>query len=312
MRIFLAGASGVIGKPLIPALLEAGHEVTGMTRSERSAETIRAMGAEAAIADVFEPGQVRAAMTAAPPEVVVSHLTKLPPDLNPRNMKSAYAENDRVRGEGTANVLAAAKVAGARRIIVQNSCFLYAPEGDRVKSEDAPLYREGPAFIGRSVRLHEEMERSITEDDGIDGLVLRFGFWYGPGTSFASDGYSADEFRKRRFPIVGDGGGMFSFCHIDDVVAATIAALSAGGPGVYNVCDDEPAPLRDWAPEYADALGARPPRRVPKWLARLFAGRAGATMMTELRGASNEKAKRELGWTPRYPSWRQGFRDALG
>ncbi|MGZ5313206.1 MAG: NAD-dependent epimerase/dehydratase family protein [Solirubrobacterales bacterium] len=312
MRVALAGASGVIGGPLISALNEAGHEVTGITRSGQGAERIRAAGGEPAVADVLDREQVTSAITAARPEVVVSHLTKLPPDLNPRNMKQAYAANDQIRGEGTANMLAGAKSAGARRILVQNICFMYAAEGDSVKSEDAPLYSKGPEHILATVRLHQEMERSVTERGDIEGLVLRFGFWYGPGTSFASDGYSAGEVKKRRFPIVGDGAGIFSFCHIDDVVGATMAGLTAGDSGIHNVCDDEPAPVRDWLPEYARALGAPPPRRVPKWLARFFVGGYGATMMTKLRGASNEKAKRELGWTPRYPSWRQGFREGLG
>jgi nucleoside-diphosphate-sugar epimerase len=312
MRVFLAGASGVIGGPLIPALRSAGHEVTAITRSEQSAEAIRAAGAEAAIGDVLDAEAVREAVAAARPEVVVSHLTKLPPDLNPRNMKKAYPQNDIVRGQGNANLLAAARAAGSRRIVVQNVCFLYAPEGEAVKSEDAPLISDGPDYVENSIAVHTEMERSITGARDIEGLVLRFGYWYGPGTSFAPGGWGAEEVRKRRFPIVGDGGGLFSFCHIDDVVGATIASLSEGGSGIYNVCDDDPAPVREWLPELAKALGAPPPRHVPLWLARLFSGGFGAMMMTKLRGASNAKAKRELRWTPRWPSWRQGFREALG
>jgi nucleoside-diphosphate-sugar epimerase len=312
VRVFLAGASGVIGKPLIPALTGAGHEVTAITRSERNAEAIRAAGAEAVIADVLDPEQTKAAVVAARPEVVVSHLTKLPADLNPRNMKTAYPENDLVRGQGNANLLAGARAAGARRIVVQNVCFLYAPQGEAVKTEDAPLISGGPDYVENSIAVHNEMERSVTQAGDVEGLVLRFGYWYGPGTSFAPDGWGAGEIRKRRFPIVGDGGGLFSFCHIDDVVGATIASLDSGSSGVYNVCDDDPAPVREWLPELADALGAPPPRKVPLWLARLFSGGFGATMMTRLRGASNAKAKRDLGWTPRWPSWRQGFREALG
>jgi len=312
LKVFLAGASGVIGKPLIPALTDAGHEVTAITRSEQSAEAIRAAGAEAVLGDVLDPGKVRDAVTAARPEVVVSHLTKLPPNLNPRNMKDAYPGNNLVRSQGNANLLAAAREAGAKRIVVQNVCFFYAPEGGPIKSEDAPLISEGPDYVLESIAVHTEMERSITEAADVEGLVLRFGYWYGPGTSFAADGWGGGEVRKRRFPIVGDGGGLFSFCHIDDVVGATLASLSEGGPGVYNVCDDDPAPVREWLPAFAAAIGAKPPRRVPLWLARMFSGGYGATMMTRLRGASNAKAKRELGWTPRYPSWRQGFREALG
>ncbi len=311
MRIFLAGASGNVGRPLVPALIEAGHEVTGLTRSAESAERIRAAGAEAVLGDVLDPA-VAEVVAAAKPEVVVSHLTDLPQDLNPRNMKKAYEANDRVRIEGTANMLAGAIAAGARRILVQNVCFFYDTVGDPVKNEEAPWMTDAPGIIGETIRHHGEMERSVTGSTETEGLVLRFGYWYGPGTSFASDGYSAGEVRKRRFPIIGSGNGVFSFIHMDDVVGATIAALSAGGPGVYNVTDDEPAPVHEWLPVYAEALGAKPPRRVPKFLARMVAGSFAATIMTELRGASNEKAKRELGWTPRWPSWRQGFTEALG
>jgi nucleoside-diphosphate-sugar epimerase len=312
MRVFLAGGSGVIGRPLVPELLAAGHEVTAMTRSEQSAERIRGGGAEAVVVDVFDREGVERAMLAAKPEVAISHLTKLPANLNPRNMKNAYAENNKVRGEGTANMLAGARAAGARRILVQNVCFLYEPEGDPVKDETAPLYKTAPDFVLGTIAVHEEMEASVTGADDIEGLVLRFGYWYGPGTTFAPGGYTAELVRKRWFPVVGDGAGRFSFCHVEDAAGATIAAMGSGAPGVYNVCDDEPAALRDWLPVYAEALGAKPPRHVPLLPARVAAGSFGATMMTKLRGASNAKAKRELGWQPRYPSWRQGFAEALG
>jgi nucleoside-diphosphate-sugar epimerase len=224
-------------------------------------------------------------------------------------MKSAYAANDVVRSEGSRNLLAAAAAAGARRYLAQNVCFLYAPEGERIKRETDRLFTDAPEPFGRTIRLSAEMDENITGSDKIEGLVLRFGFWYGPGTSFAPDGYTASEVKKRRFPIVGDGGGVYSFIHIDDVVEATLAAMERGAAGVYNVCDDEPAPMSEWIPAYAKALGAKPPRRVPRFLARLITGSYIALMATELRGASNAKAKRELGWAPRYPSWREGFTD---
>jgi nucleoside-diphosphate-sugar epimerase len=227
-------------------------------------------------------------------------------------MKRAYADNNRVRGEGNANLLAAALAAGARRILVQNVCFLYEPEGGMVKDEEAPLFRTGPDFVQDAVAVHERMEEAVTATPGIEGLVLRFGQWYGPATTFAPGGYTAELVRKRRFPVVGDGGGCFSFCHVEDAAGATIAAISAGSPGVYNVCDDEPAPQAEWLPAYAEAIGAKPPRSVPVWLVKLVAGKQAATLATRLEGASNEKAKRELGWQPKYPSWRQGFREALG
>jgi nucleoside-diphosphate-sugar epimerase len=312
MRVFLAGASGVVGRPLVPALLEAGHDVTAMTRSQESADRLRGAGAEGVVVDVFDREGVERAVVAARPEVVVSHLTKLPENLNPRNMKRAYEKNNRVRGEGNANLLTAARAAGVRRMLVQNVCFLYEPEGDMVKDETAPLYRSAPDFVLRTIAVHERMEESVVEADDIEGLVLRFGYWYGPATTFAPGGYTAELVRKRWFPIVGDGAGVFSFCHVHDAVGASIAAMGVGAPGVYNVCDDEPAPLREWLPEYAKALGAKPPRHVPLLPARVAAGSFGATMMTKLRGASNAKAKRELAWQPKYASWRQGFAEALG
>lgn len=312
MRIFFAGASGVIGQRLLPRLVGDGHEVTALTRTPEKAEPLRAAGAEAVVCDVLDAERLREAVVAARPEVVLQHLTDLPPDLNPRNLKRAYEANDRVRGEGGANLLAAALAAGARRYVAQNVCFLYAPEGGPVKDEEARLFTDAPPPFDRTIRATREMERRIVEAEGIEGLVLRFGFWYGPGTSFAPDGYIAREVMRRRFPVVGRGRGVYSFVHIDDVAEATIAAMQRGEPGVYNVTDDDPAPMAEWLPVYAEALGAKPPRRVPNWLASLFAGRYTTYMATELRGASNEKAKRELDWRPRRPSWRQGFREALG
>ena len=311
MRLFLAGATGVVGRPLVPRLVADGHEVTAMTRTPSNAEGLRERGAEPVICDALDAEGLRRAMVEARPEVVVQHLTDLPPDLNPRNLKRAYESNDRLRAEGTANMAAAASAAGARRMVAQTVGFLYAPTGSGVKREEDPLYLDAPRPFDRSMSASLALERAVTETDGLEGVVLRFGFWYGPGTSFASDGYTANEVRKRRYPIVGDGGGVFSFVHIDDVVEATVVALDAP-PGIYNVADDDPAPVREWLPAYAEALGAAPPRRFPRWIAALFAGRFAAHMMTGLRGASNEKARRELGWTPRHPSWRRGFREALG
>jgi 2-alkyl-3-oxoalkanoate reductase len=312
MRILLAGASGVVGRLLTPRLVRDGHEVVGMTRTPAKAEAIREWGAEPAVCDVLDRERTHEVVTKARPEVVIQHLTDLPLDLNPRNLKKAYEANDRLRLDGVPNLVAAAEATGARRYIAQNVCFTYAPVGDRIKDEDAPLMTNAPPPFDRSARAYVSMEERILGAKGMDGLVLRFGFWYGPGTTYAHDGYTAGEVRKRRFPIVGKGTGVFPFIHIDDVVEATILAMERGAPGAYNVTDDDPAEMREWLPAYAEALGAKPPRRVPKWLARLAAGRFTTLMATELRGASNAKAKRELGFEPRWPSWRQGFREALG
>jgi nucleoside-diphosphate-sugar epimerase len=311
MKIFLAGASGVVGRRLVPRLARDGHEVAGVTRRPARAEAIRAAGAQPVVCDVLDRDQVRRAVAALEPDIVVQHLTDLPTRLPPRKLAKAYEGNDRLREQGTANLVAAAEAAGAHRYVAQNVCFFYGLEGDRIKDESAPLLRDPPPPFDRSARVYREMEETILRA-GFDGLLLRFGYWYGPGTAFSRDGFYAHEVRKRRFPIVGDGGGIFPFVHIDDVVEATVAAIEHGAPGIYNVADDDPAPTREWLPVFADAVGAEPPRRVPTWVARMFVGKLQARMATEMRGADNSKAKRELGWAPRFPSWRDGFRRALG
>jgi nucleoside-diphosphate-sugar epimerase len=293
-------------------LLDAGHEVTAMTRREERAAELREAGTTPAVCDVFDANAVRAAVQAARPEVVVHELTDLPPNLDPRKMEEQAAGNDRIRVEGTRNLVGAAVAAGARRVVAQSIAFAYAPTGEGPKREDDPLFDEAPWPWSRSIDALHQLEDTVTRTEGIEGIVLRYGFFYGPGSSYASDGYFAREVRRRRFPIVGKGTGVFSYIHVDDAAAATVAAIERGSPGVYNVVDDDPAPMRDWVRAYAEAVGAKPPRRVPKWLARLLAGRYTAEMATTLRGASNEKAKAELGWAPRYPSWRQGLRESLG
>ncbi|HYP55015.1 MAG TPA: NAD(P)-dependent oxidoreductase [Solirubrobacterales bacterium] len=310
MRVFVAGASGALGRPLIPRLVAAGHEVTGMTRRHERAEEIRAAGASPAVCDVFDGEALRAAVAAARPEVVVHALTALPAKMDWK--KDPIGPTNRVRTEGTRNLIAAARAAGARRIVAESVAFFYAPVGDWVKDEEAPLFESAPPPFAEAVGALLDLERQVVGAEGIEGIVLRYGWFYGPGTHYASEGWQGEEVRRRRLPIVGEGSGTFSFVHVDDAASATVAALSKGTAGVYNVVDDEPAPMRDWVPLYAKALGAKPPRRVPIWLARLVAGRAVAANATELRGASNAKAKRELGWAPRYASWRQGFREALG
>jgi nucleoside-diphosphate-sugar epimerase len=312
MKVFLAGATGVIGRRLLPMLREAGHEVTGMTRSNAKVEWLRTTGADAVVCDVFDAAAVREAVVAAQPEAVIHELTDLPPNIDPRKLEEQAAGNDRIRTEGTRNLVAAAQAAGARRFVAQSIAFAYAPTGDELKEEDDPLFDDAPWPWSRSVDALHELERTVTQTEGIDGIVLRYGFFYGPGSSYAPEGYAADQVRKRRLPIVGSGAGVFSFIHVDDAAAATVVALERGRPGIYNVVDDDPAPAKQWVPFYADVLGARKPFRIPKLIARVVAGSYATHLMTELRGASNERAKRELGWTPRYPSWQQGFREALG
>ena len=307
MRVFVAGATGAIGQPLVRMLLEAGHEVTGMTRSEERARGLREAGAAAAVADALDAEAVRSAMAAAAPEAVVHQLTDLPQEWR---SKIDYGQTSRLRTDGTRNLLDGALEAGARRFVAQSIAFIYSPKAPPAADEDAPTLA-GTGGFGEAVDSVLELEHQVTTTEELDGLALRYGFFYGPGTWYARGTKLAREVERRRFPIVGDGGGIFSFVHVDDAASATVAALMEGAPGVYNVADDDPAPMREWLPSFADALGARPPRRVPLWLARLAAGEQAA-WATSMRGASNEKAKRELGWKPRYGTWRVGFREGLG
>ena len=310
MKVFVAGASGVIGRPTVRQLVAAGHEVVGMTRRQERAEEIRQAGAKAVVCDVFDDEALRQAVVAAEPEVVLHALTALPARFDP---KSDYlAATNRVRSEGTRNLVAAAEAAGARRIVAESVAFFYEPEGSWVKDEGAPLFRDPPGRFAAACEALQTLEREVLESGRLEGLVLRFGWFYGPGTYYDCGGTIAEETLKRRNPIVGKGDGNFSHVHVEDAAAAYVAAVERGSPGIYNVVDDEPAPQREWLPVYARALGAKPPRRVPAWLARLFAGKDLVSAAVEMRGASNAKAKRELGWTPGHPSWRQGFAEALG
>jgi 2-alkyl-3-oxoalkanoate reductase len=311
VKVFVAGASGVIGRRLVPMLVERGHEVVAMTRSPEKAEQIRAMGATPAIRDVFDAEGLRAEMVSAAPEVVVHELTDLPEDVDPRKAAEQLAGNDRIREEGTRNLVGAALAAGARRMVAQSISFVYRMDGS-LKTEDDPLFDDAPFPWSRTVGAVHALEDAVTRTEGLEGIVLRYGFFYGPGSTYAPGGYIAREVQRRRFPIVGRGSGVFSFVHVDDAAAATAAAVERGEPGIYNVVDDEPAPLREWLPAYAEALGAKKPRRVPKFIARLMAGAYTAQLATELRGASNARGKAAFGWEPRYPSWRQGFRESLG
>ena len=310
MKVLVAGASGAIGRPLVPLLVEAGHEVTGTTRRPERAEEIRAAGARAALCDVLDAAALAAAVEEAAPEVVVNQLTSLPEDYNPRSID--YGPTNRVRGEGGSNLMRAALAVGARRYVTQSIAFLYAPEGGPVKDEDARPFEEAPPPFDSGVTAMLAHEREVLETDGIEGVVLRYGQFYGPGTYYAPGGSIARRVSRGMLPIVGPGTGIASFVHVEDAAAATVAALDRGSPGIYNVADDEPAPMREWLPVYAEAIGARRPRRVPVWLARLVAGRLAVEFGVNLRGAANARARRELGWEPRHPSWRRGFLEALG
>jgi nucleoside-diphosphate-sugar epimerase len=305
MRIFLAGASGALGKQLVPMLVANGHEVTATTRSAAKADALRAAGAEPVVLDALDRDAVVAAVTAAHPDVIVHQLTALNDLSNLRNFDRAFAGTNRLRTEGTDHLLAAARAAGTPRFVAQSyTSWPYARTGGPVKTEDDPLDTDPPSDQRESLAAIRTLEARVTE---VGGIVLRYGGFYGPGTSVAPGGEQVEMIRKRRFPVIGDGGGIWSLVHIADAATATVAAIERGAPGIYNIVDDEPAPVREWLPALAAAMGAPRPRRIPRWLGRLAAGDALTTMATVSRGASNAKAKRELGWTPAHPSWRQGF-----
>jgi nucleoside-diphosphate-sugar epimerase len=314
MKVFVAGATGALGRALVPRLVGAGHEVTGMTRSPAKRDVVRALGAQPAVADALDPEAVAQAVAQAEPEVIVHELTALSGPLNMRHFDRSFATTNRLRTEGTDHLLAAGRAVGAHRFVAQSFAgWTFARIGGPVKSEDDPLDPEVPEKLRPGLDAIRHVEDAVTAIDWGDGIVLRYGGFYGPGTGLSADPAAemAEPVRRRRFPVIGDGGGVWSFVHIDDAATATVAAIEHGAPGIYNIVDDEPAPVRDWLPGLARALGAKPPRRVPRWLGRLVAGEPGAVMMTEVRGASNAKAKRELGWQPQYRSWRVGFAEGL-
>jgi nucleoside-diphosphate-sugar epimerase len=319
MKVFVAGATGAIGRELVPQLVARGHDVVGMTRSASKQDVVRSLGARPVVADALDAEAVAQAVASAEPEVIVHQLTALSGKMSIRDARHPERApmakmTNRLRTEGTDHLLAAGRAVGARRFVAQSfGAFRYARTGGPVQTEDDPLDPSPPAPLRPVVEGLLYLENAVTTIDWGEGLALRYGGFYGPGTSIslAPDAVMAAPIRKRRFPIIGDGGGVMSYIHVEDAAAATAIAVERGQPGVYYVVDDEPAPVREWLPVLASALGAKPPRRVPRWLGRLLAGEAATIMMTEARGASNEKAKREFGWRPRYPSWRQGFAQGL-
>jgi nucleoside-diphosphate-sugar epimerase len=305
MRVFVAGASGAIGAPLVRQLVAHGHEVTGTFRSPRNAERVRALGAEAVMLDLLDPPAVRQAVLAAKPEAIIHQATALANARFTRNLDRSFAQTNRLRTEGTDTLLAAAREAGVHRFIGQSfASYRYAREGGPVKTEDDPLDPAPPASARQTNAAMAHLDQAVTDAGGI---ALRYGGFYGA----PNDGL-VGPVRKRQYPVIGDGAGISSFIHVDDAAAATVLALGHDGPAIYNIVDDDPAPMSDWLPALASSLGAKPPRHVPEWIARLIAGGGMVTVAAESRGASNAKAKRELGWTLRYPSWRQGFAATYG
>jgi nucleoside-diphosphate-sugar epimerase len=313
MKVFVAGASGALGRRLVPILVANGHEVVGMTRSPEATALVRVLGAEPVVADGLDRVAVTRAVVGAEPEVVIHQMTALTGVTSFRKFDDEFALTNRLRTEGLDHLLGAARTAGARRFIAQSyGNWIYERTGGPTKTEDDPLDSNPPARMSRTLAAIRYLESALADTDDIEGIALRYANFYGPGSAqIAEDGALVNQVRKRRLPIIGDGAGVWSFIHYDDAATATMLALDRGAPGVYNIADDEPAPVSVWLPELAAVLGAKPPRRVPVWLGRFVAGEPGVFLFTQIRGASNTKAKRELGWQLIYPSWRNGFRRGL-
>jgi nucleoside-diphosphate-sugar epimerase len=312
MKVFVAGATGAIGKRLLPLLSSRGHEVGAMTRSSDRAAQLRESGVDAYVADALDRAQVMDAIKRARPDVVIHQLTDLARVRNFKNFDAEFAQTNKLRTMGTDNLMAAARAAGARQFIAQSyGGWPYERTGSRIKTETDPLDTDPPRNQRESLAAIRELERIVTTTPDILGIALRYGSFYGPGTNLTPGGDVYGLVQKRAFPLVGDGGGIWSFIHIDDAARATLDAIEHGSTGVYNIADDDPAPVSVWLPELAAAIGAKPPRRVPRWLGRIAAGDVGVSMMTRIRGMSNEKAKKELGLALRYASWRTGFRNGL-
>jgi nucleoside-diphosphate-sugar epimerase len=308
MRVFVSGATGAIGMALVPQLVQRGHDVVAATRSPSKVPAVEAMGATAVVVDVLDEAAVSDAVRRVQPEVIVHQATALSgtPDL--RRFDRWFATTNRLRTEGTDHLLAAAHAANTGRFVAQSYIgWNNSSDGGPVKTEDDPLDPDPLPAQRESFEAIRRLEQAVSEAP-VEGLVLRFGNFYGPG---ASEGL-VELVRRRRFPIVGDGGGVWSWIHVGDAASATVTAVEGGDPGIYNVVDDEPAPVSTWLPALAEAVGAKRPRRVPRWVGRLAAGAVPVRWMTEGRGASNERIKRKLGWQPSWTSWRSGFRGGLG
>jgi nucleoside-diphosphate-sugar epimerase len=315
MKVFVAGATGALGKQLVPMLVASGHDVVGMTRTGSKRDQLRQLGAEPVVVDALDADQVGRAVGEAEPDVIVHQLTAIPPAVNMRRFDRDFALTNRLRTEGTDHLLSAGRAAGVKRFVAQSNAGVpYARTGGPVKDEEDPLDREPLPVMRDGLAAIRHLETAVLHASWTEGTVLRYGWFYGPGTSLALDppGSQIEMIRKRQFPVVGDGAGVWSFIHVVDAATATLAAVEDGPSGVFNVVDDEPARVAEFLPVLAAAVGAKPPRRVPRWIGRLLAGEMAVMAMTELRGASNAKAKRALDWRLRYPSWRQGFAEGLG
>jgi 2-alkyl-3-oxoalkanoate reductase len=315
MRIFIAGATGALGSRLVPLLTEAGHEVFGSSRNDAGRAAVDALGATGVEMDPLDADSVRAAVAGAKPDVVVHQLTALSKlSGNMRKWDQDFAMTNRLRIEGTDHLLAAAQETGVRRFVAQSYGGHWTNQrtGGPVKTEDDPLVDDAGKEARQTLQALKHVEHAVTTAPGIEGVVLRYGNFYGPGNALSRSGEMGEMVRRAKFPVIGGGAGVWSWIHIDDAAEATVAAIDRGAPGIYNVVDDDPAPIAEWLPYLAEQLGGKKPMRLPAWLARPLVGQFGLALMTSVRGSSNAKAKRELGWAPRYASWREGFRTGIG
>jgi nucleoside-diphosphate-sugar epimerase len=312
MRVFVAGASGALGKILVPLLTSNGHQVTGTTRTPANIEALRSAGADPIVCDGLNRNAVVEAVVAAKPHAIIHQMSALAQMRSLKNFDAEFALTNRLRTEGTENLIEAAKSAGVGKILVQSyTGWPNAPEGGRIKTEEDPLDPNPPKSMSQTLAAIRHLETLVQSVTNTTGVVLRYGSFYGPGTSTTPGGELLEAVRHRKFPVVGSGAGVWSFTHIRDAAAATLLALEIAPPGLYNIVDDDPAEVSIWLPDLAKAIGAKPPRHVPVWLGKLFIGKAGVAMMTTSRGSSNTKAKRTLGWDPIFKSWRDGFRNGL-
>jgi 2-alkyl-3-oxoalkanoate reductase len=312
VKIFIAGATGAIGKRLVPLLIAAGHRVMGSTRTQGKFDAIRALGAEAVVLDGIDQPGINATIESFRPDVVVHQMTSLSSLKSLKHFDEDFEQTNRLRTLGTEYLLAAARSVGAKKFIAQSYAgWPNDRTGPRVQTEAAPYETNPPASMRKSLQAIVTLESFVRNASGITAIALRYGSFYGPGTSLGADGEVTKLVRHRKFPVVGTGAGIWSFLHIEDAAQATKLAIDRAPAGVYNVVDDEPAEASQWLPYLADCLGAKSPRHIPAWLAKFAIGEAGVLFMTEMRGASNAKAKREFGWQLIYASWREGFRGGL-
>jgi nucleoside-diphosphate-sugar epimerase len=311
VKVFLAGATGAVGRPLVRRLVDNGHDVVGLTRTDERARWLYENSAQAVVGSALDTDWLKARVIEAQPEVVIDQMTNLPQKIGFRGLRRFYKHQNPLRIRGSGALLEGAVQAGARRLIAQSVAFIYAPDGGGIKTESDRTWDDAPEPFGEALRVAGAHDRQVVRDTRIEGIVLRYGVFYGPGTHYEPGHGVYEDIRRRRMPLVGDGDSVWSFCHVDDAAQAALLALERGDRGVYNVVDDEPAAMRDWLPYVAQLIAAKPPPTVPRWLARLTAGPAITAWATQFPGASNAKARAELGFSPEYPSWRDGFAQSL-